>query len=122
MPATHTSVLSLNTPFSLVQAGTLFSGTKRAAAPTLLHDVHYGGMGRVVGTVKNTPSIPVFRRVMLMEERNRAVIRETWSEPITGIYTFNSVSMQTTYTVVSYDHTQTYGAVIADRVIPETMP
>jgi len=75
----------------------------------------------VVGTVKNTPATPVRRRVLLIEEATRAVIRETWSEAATGAYFFGRVAMNTTFTVVSYDHTQAFRAVVADRVVPEVM-
>jgi len=84
-------------------------------------DIYFGGMGQVVGTVKNTPATPVRRRVLLIEEGTRAVIRETWSEAATGAYTFGRIAMNTTYTVVSYDHTQAFRAVVADRVVPELM-
>lgn len=84
-------------------------------------DIYFGGVGQVVGTVKNTPATPVRRRVLLIEEATRAVIRETWSEAATGAYSFGRVAMNTTYTVVSYDHTQAFRAVVADRVVPELM-
>ena len=84
-------------------------------------DFYFGGMGQVVGTVKNTPATPVRRRVLLIEEATRAVIRETWSELATGAYSFDRIAMNTTYTVLSYDHTQAFRAVVADRVVPEVM-
>jgi len=85
------------------------------------HDIYFGGVGQVVGTVKNSPATPVRRRVLLIEEATRAVIRETWSEAATGVYSFSRVAMNTTYTVVSYDHTQAFRAVVADRVKPDLM-
>jgi hypothetical protein len=94
----------------------------KALVPILgQHDIYFGGVGQVVGTVKNTPATPVRRRVLLIEEATRAVIRETWSEAATGAYFFGRVAMNTTYTVVSYDHTQAFRAVVADRVVPELM-
>jgi hypothetical protein len=95
----------------------------KALVPILgKHDIYFGGVGEVAGTVKNTPATPVRRRVLLIEEATRAVIRETWSEAATGAYSFGRVAMNTTYTVVSYDHTQAFRAVVADRVMPELMP
>jgi hypothetical protein len=94
----------------------------KALVPILgQHDIYFGGVGQVVGTVKNTPATPVRRRVLLIEEATRAVIRETWSEAATGAYSFGRVAVNTTYTVVSYDHTQAFRAVVADRVVPELM-
>ncbi|MCW2311436.1 hypothetical protein [Rhodoferax antarcticus] len=85
------------------------------------HDIYFGGVGQVAGTVKNTPATPVRRRVLLIEDSTRAVIRETWSEAATGVYAFERIAMNTTYTVVGYDHTQAFRAVVADRVVPELM-
>ena len=85
------------------------------------HDIYFGGVGQMVGTVKNTPATPVRRRVLLIEDSTRAVIRETWSEAATGVYAFERIAMNTTYTVVGYDHTQAFRAVVADRVVPEVM-
>jgi hypothetical protein len=83
--------------------------------------IYFGGKGRVSGTVKNTPNSPVHRRVVLLDEPTRTLIRETWSDAITGAYTFDGIAMGSTYTVVSYDHTQAFRAVVADRVVPELM-
>lgn len=85
------------------------------------HDIHFGGLGQVVGTVKNTPATPVRRRVLLMNEATRVVIRETWSDAVTGAYSFTRIAMDASYTVVSYDHTHAFRAVVADRVTPELM-
>lgn len=99
-------------------------GVRRIALLPILgkRDIYFGGVGQVAGTVKNTPATPVRRRVLLIEEATRAVIRETWSEAATGVYAFERVAMNTTYTVLSYDHTQAFRAVVADRVMPELMP
>ena len=95
----------------------------KAITPVLgRNDIYFGGVGQVAGTVKNTPATPVRRRVLLIEEGTRAVIRETWSEASTGAYLFGRVDMSARYTVISYDHTQAFRAVVADRVIPEVMP
>jgi hypothetical protein len=86
------------------------------------HDIYFGGVGQVAGTVKNTPAIPVARRVLLIEEGTRSVIREAWSDATTGAYVFARIAMDCRYTVVSYDHTHAFRAVVADRVAPELMP
>lgn len=87
-------------------------------------DIYFGGVGQIVGTVKQkgSPDAPLHRRVCLIDEPSRSLIRETWSDAITGAYAFPNVAMRSTYTVLSYDHTGSYRAVIADKQIPELMP
>ena len=74
------------------------------------------GIGRVRNTVKEkgAPDTPVRRRVRLVRERDGLVVREQWSNPATGAYDFQFVDELQTYTVLSYDHTLNFRAVIAD--------
>jgi len=95
-----------------------------AALPSPL-DIYDGGRGRVTGTVKekNTPTnTPLKRRVVLLSMPGSRAIRETWSDPVTGVYEFTDVAMDRVYTVVSYDHTGVYRGVVADNLVPEVMP
>ena len=95
----------------------------RAPDPSAI-DMIDGGSHKVVGTVaeKASPTnLPLVRRVMLIDEQSHRVVRETWSDAA-GNYSFDSVNANTTYTVLAYDHTETYRAVVADRVLPEAMP
>ena len=81
-------------------------------------DAHNGGVGNVVGTVKekNTPTnTPLHRRVLLVDEASRITIRETWSDPITGAFEFRGVKQGVKYSTISYDHLHNYRAVIADN-------
>jgi len=90
-----------------------------------LRDIYYGGTGRITGTVKekaNPNNLPLHRKVLLLDEATRAVVRETWSDATTGAYTFNNVAMQATYTVMTFDYLHNYRAVIADNLTPEIMP
>ena len=83
--------------------------------------VQFDGQGQITGTVKNAPATPVRRRVVLIDEVTRKTARETWSDAATGAYTFAHVDIGRTYTVLSYDHTHAFRAVVADRVVPEVM-
>lgn len=76
------------------------------------------GRGSLTGTVKNlgSPNQPVRRRVQLIHEKTGFVIRETLSDAVTGEYTFSEISPQGTYSVVAYDHTGTFRAVVADNL------
>ena len=79
------------------------------------------GIGRVRGTVKQkgTPEAPVYRKVRLVRERDGVLVRELWSDPITGAYSFDYIDELQKWTVVSYDHTGTFRAVVADGQVPE---
>lgn len=82
----------------------------------------FKGRGRITGTVKNTPATPVHRLLRLYREPGGLLVKSTWSHPDTGAYTFDGLAMNYHYTVVSFDHTQAFRAVVADRVIPEAIP
>lgn len=87
-------------------------------------DVQDGGSGRIVGTVKEkaTPSnTPLRRKVWLLNYNDGRIVRETWSDELTGDYEFTNIDMNRTYTVVSLDHTGQYRAAIADNLSPEKM-
>jgi len=82
------------------------------------------GRGRIVGTVKekHSPSdTPVVRRVRLFDDRSGVLYKETWSDAATGAYAFDYIDEGRTYTVLSYDHTLNFRAVVADRITPEIM-
>ena len=78
---------------------------------------------QITGTTKNTgtPTMPVRRRVRLHEQSSGRLVRETWSDATTGAYSFTGLRL-TAYYVVSFDHTGTFGGVIADNITPEPMP
>lgn len=78
----------------------------------------FGGLLRIVGSVKNTPDMPVRRRVRLHEQRSGRVVREVWSDAVTGAYAFERLAAGTYY-VTSFDHTGAYGGVIETDVVPE---
>ena len=88
--------------------------------PAVVHE--FKGRGRITGTVKNTPGTPVFRQVRLHREPDGMFVKAVWSDPVTGAYEFNGIRPDCKYTVTSYDHTQAYRAVIADRVTPDVLP
>lgn len=91
------------------------------AAPVRMMD--WGGRGKVEGTVKikGTPNYAVRRRVYLLRDRDQAVVDAQWSDPATGAYSFVGFDPAERYTVISYDHTHAFRAVIADNLTPEAM-
>lgn len=77
------------------------------------------GMGYIASTVEkqvdNDPApSPVSRRVVLLVEPTLQQVAETWSDPVTGAYRFDGLSMAARFTVVAYDHLGSWRAVIAD--------
>lgn len=83
-------------------------------------DVEFGGNGKIVGTTKNTPALPVSRRVRLHERNSGHLVREGWSDAA-GNYSFTHLSRDYTYYVVGFDHTDQYQGVVADKLVPEAM-
>ncbi len=73
------------------------------------------GLGRITGTVKEwaDPNAPVHRRIQLFRVFDGVVIREVWSDPTTGAYTLNYIDELQVWTVISYDHTGAFSAVVA---------
>ncbi len=99
--------------------------TYRALQPAAkLNDVYDGGTGRVSGTtkVKGTPDYAVHRKVRLHRELDGRLIREQWSDPTTGAYSFDNVDATIKYTVVTFDYLHNFRAVIADNLTPDAMP
>jgi len=91
----------------------------------ILRNHYYAGTHRIVGTVKEKgvpQDVPVSRRVLLFDERANVVVRETWSDAVTGAYTFDSLNPDIRYLVIAYDHRHDYRAVIADNLTAEPMP
>ena len=79
------------------------------------------GTGTVYGTteIKGTPDAPLRARVLLLREKDGKVIREMWSDPVTGAYRFDDVDAGEVYTVLTYHPTRDKRAVVADGIIPE---
>lgn len=84
----------------------------------------YKGKGRITGTVfedTQPADTPLRRLVRLHREPDGAFVAATWSDAVTGEYVFNGIRPDCKYTVTSFDHTATYRAVVADRLIPEAV-
>ena len=86
------------------------------ARPLLAHATGLGYIADVVEKQEESdpaPS-PVSRRVVLLVEPTLQQVAETWSDPATGAYRFDGLSMSARFTVVAYDHLRNWRAVIAD--------
>ena len=87
-------------------------------------DYIHGGKGFIAGTVeeKATPNIPLRRRVRLHRDVDGMMVRETWSDAVTGAYTFTDINPAYTYHTIAFDYARNYLAVIADNLTPEVAP
>lgn len=86
-----------------------------------VRDMEHGGDGLITGTVKvkGTPNnVPVSRQVRLVRDVDALCIRETWSDLATGAYTFAEIDRTVSYTVLTIDYTESFRAVVADRIVP----
>lgn len=90
--------------------------------PTTVKDAQDGGKFKVQGTVAidATPDIPVRRKVRLFCLQSGRLVRETWSDPVTGAYLFDCIR-QGPWLVVSHDYANSYNAVVADNILGEPM-
>lgn len=89
-------------------------------SPVILYDDIDGGVLSLDGTceVDGTPTdTPVQRKVRLFELSSGRLVRETWSAPVTGAWSFTRLK-QNTYFIVSHDHSAVNEAVVVDRVVP----
>lgn len=80
------------------------------------------GAGMVVGSVaeKGSPNTPVVRRVVCLDETTGVQVGSTWSAA-DGSYVFTDLDPSRRVTVLAYDHTDHYRAVVADKLLP-TLP
>lgn len=84
-------------------------------------DLIYGGPGQIVDTV-DIEGTPAARRVRLVDRRTGALLKETWSDPVTGQYRFDHLALNREFIVYALDYEAIYNAVIADRITAEPMP
>jgi hypothetical protein len=103
------------------------ASASRTAAPKYVQVPSYyidteGGMGQIVGSVSGIgpPVTPLARRVLLLDEQTRRVVRETWSDS-SGAYVFSNLDLSKRYTAVCHDNAGVYRAVAADRLAPTAM-
>lgn len=122
---------SLLTANSINQPTRIFSNPPPATnfkyqdGAVFLLDAVDGGRGLITGTVKEKSApdnLPLARKVRLFDEFAGRFVRETWSEASTGNYVFANIDPTRRYTVIAYDYLHNYRAVVADNIIPETMP
>lgn len=95
--------------------GVVASGSAATADP-------HGGQCHVAGDVAiaGTPDAPVSRRVRLFDKASGALMRELWSDAVSGAYDFVNIR-DGAVIVTAEDHTAIYNAVVSDAVLPVPM-
>lgn len=83
----------------------------------------WAGDGIVSGDAVNVgpPEVPVSRRFRLVEERGGTLIREVWSDPVTGAWAFDHIRRDVKYSVLGYDHTGYYNGWLRTGVTADPM-
>ncbi|GIK34525.1 MAG: hypothetical protein BroJett010_10840 [Gammaproteobacteria bacterium] len=99
----------------------------RALRPLLGTRNHYfHGDHGIAGTVKHRvkgviADAPLARRVLLFDEATYVVVRETWSDAVTGAYSFDHIDPVPRYLVIAFDHQRLHRAVVADKLRAQPM-
>jgi hypothetical protein len=80
------------------------------------------GHYKIGGTIKvgGSQDTPVARKVVLFDQVSLRVLQSTFSNGVTGAYEFTNLANKP-HMVMSFDHEESFRAVVADRVIPEPM-
>ena len=89
----------------------------------LARDVEFGGSGTVYGTTKTkgTPNLPTKARVVLLHQRSKLPVRETWSDPVTGAFAFTGIDTNQQFLTLAEDAAGNFLPVAANRLTPEVL-
>ena len=95
----------------------------RAARLQLARDVEVGGAGAIYGTTKTkgTPNVPAKARVVLLHQRSKLPVRETWSDPVTGYFEFRGLDVNQQFLTLAEDADGAFRPVAANRLTPEVL-
>lgn len=95
--------------------------TRRAPALATARDVEVGGPGTIYGTTKTkgTPNRPARARVVLLHQRSKLPVRETWSDPVTGNFAFPGIDTRQAWLVLAEDAAGGFRPVAASQLVAE---
>lgn len=101
----------------------VFSSIRSAAALKTARDVEHGGPGTVYGTTrtKGAPNLPTKARVVLLHQRSKLPVRETWSDPVTGYFEFRGIDVNQQFLTLAEDAAGHFRPVAANRLTPEVL-
>ncbi len=96
------------------------------SAPRLqmARDIEFGGPGTIYGTTKTkgTPNQPTHARVVLLHQRSKLPVRETWSDPVTGNFAFPGIDTTQQFLTLAEDAAGNFRPVAANLLTPEVLP
>lgn len=95
--------------------------TRSTARLQLARDIEFGGAGTIYGTTKTkgTPNVPTKARVVLQHQRSKLPVRETWSDPVTGAFTFTGIDPNQQFLTLAEDAAGNFRPIAANRITPE---
>ncbi|RYE43848.1 MAG: LamG domain-containing protein [Hyphomicrobiales bacterium] len=96
-----------------------------ASAERLAKDMQFGGPGRIWGTTKTkgtSANVPTKARVVLLHQRSKLPVRETWSDPATGAFEFVGMDTRQDFLTLAEDAGGSFRPVAASRLVPEVQP
>ena len=98
--------------------------TRRAHSLQMARDIEHGGPGTIYGTTKTkgTPNQPTHARVVLLHQRSKLPVRETWSDPVTGNFAFTGIDTSQQFLTLAEDAAGNFRPVAANRLTPEVLP
>ena len=110
-----------------VTAGSSAVGSHRMPSSlevSMARDVEHGGPGTIYGTTKTkgTPNQPTKARVVLLHQRSKLPVRETWSDPVTGAFAFAGIDTAQQFLTLAEDAAGNFLPVAANRLAPEVLP
>lgn len=86
-------------------------------------DVEFGGQGRIWGTneiqISESQKVPTGGRVVLLHQRSKLPVRETWANPVTGAWAFEGLDTAQDFIALAEDLAGNYRPVAANRLTPE---
>lgn len=97
--------------------------TKRISRAQMARDVEFGGQARIWGTtkIKGTPNVPTKARVVLQHQRSKVLVRETWSDPVTGAFEFSGLDASQQFLTLVEDLAGNFRPMAASKLVPEVL-
>ena len=122
------SIFEAFAPRSLLSAASApvpMHSTHTLRSLQLARDIEHGGQGTVYGTTKTKGSpanTPTKARVVLLHQRSKLPVRETWSDPVTGAFAFTGIDTTQQFLTLAEDAAGNFRPVAANRLTPEVLP
>lgn len=122
--ATKRNPAPVSAPIPTILSGGSAGDTVAVLPPTQPSiDLQWGGKGTIYGytKAKGTPPVPVRSRVVLLHQRSKQPVRETWSDPLTGEFWFHEINEREQYLTLAEDAAGNFRPVAANRLEPEVV-